>query len=210
MVVVFNRFRVRSADGADRQVLLARLVPRMIAAPVGLEAVPSSPYGAMAPGEEVPVTIDRLRGSLASARYWTQELPRYADRKQKHADIWAILAGISSGVTGLSVWPLLSEGSGLPPKVLLSTMAFLSLLCGLMPRVKNYAELAASAREIASQYGNLTGMLADLVALAGRDGLDDRYQHSARATVTQFEKVKAKKDLLQDLPLRSTREDPVH
>ncbi len=147
-----------------------------------------------------PVSAERVQGCLQSASFWVNELPRYADRQQQRADSWAIAAGILSAITSLAIWPLLEKGSDPPQLVLVSTVALLAAICALVPRVKNYAELAGQARELSSRYGTLTGELIDL---ANADPLD---QQQARAVVTEFQAIKEKKDSLRGLPDRANVE----
>ncbi len=147
-----------------------------------------------------PVSAKRIEVCLQSASFWVDELPRYADRQQQRADSWAIAAGILSAITSLSIWPLLEKGSDPPQLVLVSTVALLAAICALVPRVKNYAELAGQARELSSRYGSLKG---DLIDLANTKPLD---QERARVVVTEFQATKEKKDALRGLPDRAKGE----
>ena len=70
-------------------------------------------------------------------------------------------------------------------------------ICALVPRVKNYGELAGAARELASRYGSLEG---DLLDLSKADPVD---QERARTIVTDFQATKEKKDALRGLPDRT-------
>ena len=97
-----------------------------------------------------------------SANFWVHELPRYADRQQASADFWSILAGILAAITSLAIFPVVANDSGTLVKVLVSAFALAAAICALVPRVKNYAELAGQARELTSRYGGVLGNLIDL------------------------------------------------
>ena len=150
--------------------------------------------------EGVPVTHERIEGCLRSAVFWVNELPRYADRQQRLADAEAIAAGILASVTSLAIFPVLGPQSGVPEKVAISAFALAAAICALVPRVKNYAELAGQARELSSRYGGVTGDLLDLSKAVTID------QDAARALVTEFGSIKEKKDGLRGLPDRETVE----
>lgn len=145
-----------------------------------------------------PISKTRLRMCVDSTTYWAVELPRYANRQQDKADRWALAAGVVGAITGLSAFPTL-ENTGLWGRIAVAAAAFLAAAFALVPRVKNYAEMAGKAREIASAYGPLRGGFVDAYAEmeAGR-GSDD----ARRALVEEFQAVKAKKDELRYLPQR--------
>jgi hypothetical protein len=144
----------------------------------------------------VPVTRERIEGCLRSAVFWVNELPRYADQQQRLADAWAILAGVLAALTSLSIFPVLGEGATDLQRGVVSAAALLAAICALVPRVKNYAELAGQARELSSRYGGVTG---DLLDLAKAEVID---QEAARALVAEFGSIKEKKDALRGLPDR--------
>ena len=85
-------------------------------------------------------------------------------------------------------------------KVVVSLVAFAAALCALVPRVKNYGELAGQARELTSRYG---GVVGDLLDLAKMEALDS---DAARPVVEEFEAIKEKKDGLRGLPDRASAE----
>ena len=152
------------------------------------------------PAEEthgVPVSMERIGICLASATFWTRELPVYADSRQLRADFWAIAAGLLAALTSLSIFPVLGDGSTDLQKWVISIVAFLAAICALIPRVKNYGELAGQARELASRYGSLEGDLLDLSHAKPMD------QERARTVVTEFQATKEKKDGLRGLPDRA-------
>jgi hypothetical protein len=148
----------------------------------------------------VPVSKERIAVCLASATFWTRELPRYADGRQRWADAWAIAAGILAAATSLSIFPVLGDDSTDAQKWVVSIFAFAAAICALIPRIRNYGELAGSARELASRYGSLEG---DLLDLSKADPVD---QDRARTIVTDFQATKEKKDALRGLPDRTTVE----
>jgi hypothetical protein len=139
----------------------------------------------------VPVSIKRLEECRDSAHFWVDALPEYADRNQSKADSWAILAGALAAITSLSIFPVLGEGSGTWVKVIVSAVALASAVAALVPRVKNYGELAGAARVLAAQYGRVYGLLLDVVADGGTN------QAAARAAVAEFNSTKEKKDALR-------------
>lgn len=147
----------------------------------------------------VPISRKRVKECEESARFWTSELPRYADRKQAWADFWSILAGILAAVTSLAIFPVLNEGSPDWAKYVVSGFAFVSAICALIPRVKGFAELSGQARELSSRYGGVVGDLLDLV-----EAPDPFPADAARAVVDEFESIKAKKDSLRGLTERRT------
>ena len=118
----------------------------------------------------------------------------YADSRQLRADFWAIAAGLLAALTSLSIFPVLGDNSTDLQKWAISIVAFLAAICALIPRVKNYGELAGQARELASRYGSLEG---DLLDLSKTDPID---QERARTIVTEFQATKEKKDGLRGLP----------
>ena len=144
----------------------------------------------------VPVSIERIENCLKSATFWVNELPRYADRQQQLADWWAILAGVLAAGTSLAIFPVLGDGSTTLEKWVVSAAALIAAICALVPRVKNYAELAGQARELSSRYG---GVVGDLVDLAHARVID---QDRARDVVNEFAAIKEKKDMLRGLPDR--------
>jgi hypothetical protein len=109
---------------------------------------PVSPQG-------VPVSAERIRNCLRSASFWVNELPRYADRQQQRADSWAILAGVLASLTSLAIFPVLTETTTPLAKAIVSAVALLAAICALIPRVKNYAELAGQARAVVTEFGTI-------------------------------------------------------
>jgi hypothetical protein len=148
----------------------------------------------------VPISRERVKVCLNSASFWVNELPRYADRLQRTADAWAIAAGILAALTSLSIFPIVGDGSSTLAKGVVSAVALAAAICALIPRVRNYAELAGQARELTSRYGGLVG---DLIDLAHAQPVD---QERARQVVTEFGSIKEKKDALRGLPDRATVE----
>ena len=148
--------------------------------------------------DELPISVQRVEGCLASASHWAAVLPEYADRNQRWADFWAIATGVVGALTSLSVWPILSESSTTADKLVLSVGALATAICQLIPRVRNHAELATQAKELAGAYGSLVGKLRDLEA-AGVP------QVPARDIVADYQTTKARKDALRRVPSRHHR-----
>jgi len=142
---------------------------------------------------DVPVSRRRIENCLDSAGFWVQELPRYADREQRWADFWALLAGVVSAVTGLSIWPLLTESTFFG-QALLSAAALFAAISALIPRIFNYGEMAGQARELTSRYGRVLGDLLDI----DQSRLFD--SDTARRVVEEYEAIKERKDSLRRLP----------
>jgi len=143
----------------------------------------------------VPVCTENVRTCLDSAGFWVGELPRYADRNQQKADRWAIASGILAAITSLAIWPLVTESKQTWATVLVSLVALGAAVCALVPRIKNYAEMAGQARELASRYGSIYGKLMDLYNMGANFN-----QPAALQIITEFDATKAKKDALRDLP----------
>lgn len=167
------------------------------------------PQRRTAPGESemdgfVPVSKARLQLCYDSAGFWAGELPRYARFQQSKADVWAIATGVLAAITSLSVFPVVDAGSGNATKLIVAVPAFLAAVAALIPRVKNYAEMAGQARELAPQYGPLVGTFLDL--LEGYDAGVEGEDVARRKALQDFQEVKARKDALRYLPDRSKKE----
>ena len=147
-------------------------------------------------GQTAPVSRERVQNCLTSATFWVRELPRYADRQQRLADGWALASGALAAATGLAIFPILTDASSDFEKLLVSAAAFLAAIFALIPRVKNYAELAGQARELTSRYGGIVGDLLDLTKVQPFPA------QAALPVVTEFEVIKQKKDGLRGLPDR--------
>lgn len=151
----------------------------------------------------VPVCIEGLTECRNSAYFWVNHLPEYADHNQSKADLWSILAGVLAAITSLSIFPLLGQGSGIWDKAIVSAVALASAVSALVPRVKNYGEMAGAARVLAAQYGSVYGRLLDVVAAiqhaANQDAPNQHAanQHAAKVVVAEFDSIKAKKDALR-------------
>ncbi|KGN36046.1 hypothetical protein N798_01140 [Knoellia flava TL1] len=133
---------------------------------------------------------------------WARELPRYANWQQSKADWWSLAAGILAAVTGLSVFPVLDDTSTTTEKGIVALGALLSSICALVPRVKNYGEMAGQARELSTTYGPLVGRLLDSLVQAEAGTAD---QGSLRAVMDDFDRAKARKDTLRFLGRESAR-----
>ena len=140
---------------------------------------------------DVPVSRERLAECRDSAYFWVNALPEYADRNQSKAEFWSILAGVLAAAASLAIFPVLGDGSGTLEKTIVSVVALASAVSALVPRVKNYGELAGTARVLAAQYGSVYGRLLDLIEDARSN------QPAAKTAVAEFNSIKEKKDGLR-------------
>lgn len=174
-----------------------RIPPPEVAEAVDVPAA-LTPEGGPAPplADEVPISAARVEICLASAEHWARTLPQFADLNQRWADFWAIATGIVGALTSLAVWPAFSDDSPAVAKVLVSLGAMATAICQLIPRVRNHAEVAGQAKEIASQYGSLVGRLTDLREAKVPPG-------KGHGLLADFQTTKAKKDSLRRVPVRT-------
>lgn len=114
--------------------------------------------------ETLPESRARVRQCLDSASYWSVALPSYANRMQNAADLWASLAGILAVVTGLAVWTTVANSTSLWAQALVTFIALASGICALVPRIRNYAEMAGAARELTPRIQHSYGLLCNLWA----------------------------------------------
>jgi hypothetical protein len=154
---------------------------------IGLEGTPDpseerTAASTVALPDDVPVSQTNLRLSLDSSRYWIAFLPEYANDMQRRADRWAIAAGLLAALTGLSAWADVEQSSNILLRVVVVVASLSSATCSLVPRVKNYGEMAGHARELCSQYRRVYGHLLDLwhnpkalVTPQARKVIDDFY-----------------------------------
>jgi hypothetical protein len=148
--------------------------------------------------DEIPISLSNLQECLDSARYWIAFLPEYANTMQRRADTWAIMAGLLAAFAGLSVWATIEQSTSTWARVVVAVVSVGSAVCALLPRVKNYGEMAGHARELEARYGQVSGDLLDLwdhqIALPSR---------AAHKAIERFDAIKAAKDAnLRDLPLK--------
>jgi hypothetical protein len=163
-------------------------------------STPVPPAPTVAASDDIPVSVASLQECLDSARYWIQLLPAYANAMQRRADRLAIAAGLLAAITGLSVWTDFQQASNALGRWTVVAVSLLSAMLALMPRVKNYGEMAGHARELSANYGQVSGALLDLWFDQGALGTPD-----ARNTIKRFDEIKAGKDSnLRDLPLKPT------
>jgi hypothetical protein len=147
-----------------------------------------------------PVSEQRLAECVQSARFWTSNLARYADRMQTLADRYAIAAAAISTVTGLAVWGTISSSVGLWGQVAVSLMAFAAAAAAFIPKTKGYGECAVKASSLSSDYGHVYGTLLD--ASKELQSGDSEAQTHARRAVDAFEAVRAEKQRLRPYPSR--------
>lgn len=148
--------------------------------------------------QETDVTLARLLVCLESAAHWADEMPKYAARERRKGNSWAIWSGALAALTGLAVWPLITEQT--PPLVaagLVSGVAFASAICALVLKVNRYTEMAERGQELAGLYGQSLGHLLDLTVAGGP--ID---QQKAHAAVAVFQQAKVRKDKLDRNPPR--------
>jgi len=163
-------------------------------APAPVQPTPTQ----VAASDDIPVSVASLQECLDSARYWIQLLPAYANAMQRRADLLAISAGLLAAITGLSVWTDFQQSSNAVGRWTVVAVSLLSAMLALMPRVKNYGEMAGHARELSANYGQVSGALLDLWFDRSALGTAE-----ARNTIKRFDQIKAGKDAnLRDLPLK--------
>lgn len=149
--------------------------------------------------DDIPISVPRLRKCLVSASYWVIALPKYGDRMQALADRWALAAGVLAILTGLAVWTKLAESASVWAETVVAVAAVLAGVFALVPRIKNYGELAGSARELGAQAKHHYGELLDLWS-----DKDERLDSDvAKERVRNFESVLKDKDRLRYLPTPS-------
>jgi hypothetical protein len=154
--------------------------------------------------QETDVTLARLLVCLESASHWADEMPKYAAREKRSGNRWAIASGSLAALTGLAVWPLLTDQ--VPPLVaaaIVSLIAFVSAMCALVLKVNRYTEMSERGQELAGLYGQALGKLLDLTVA---DGAID--QQKAHATVAEFQQAKVRKDKLDRNPPRGWKGAP--
>jgi hypothetical protein len=118
---------------------------------------------------------------------------------QRRADGYAVAAAFLSVVTSLTVWGVLTEYDSWWAKILASVAAFAAAAAAILPRVKNYAEAAGKARQLATQYGTIKGRLMDAQVWSSANVAEDT---ALRQVVEDFEAIKSGKDSLVPYPKR--------
>jgi hypothetical protein len=154
--------------------------------------------------QETDVTLARLLVCLESAQHWADEMPLYAASEKRKGNFLAIMSGGLAALTGLAVWPLVTEQY--PPlvtAVIVSGIAFSSAIFALVLKVNRYTEMGERGQELAALYGQALGLLLDLTVADGK--ID---QSQARAAIAVFQQAKVRKDKLDRLPRRGARETP--
>lgn len=152
--------------------------------------------------QETDVTLARLFICLESAAYWYDKMPAYADAERRAGNRWAIGSGALAALTGLAIWPLITEQA--PPLVagiVVSGVAFASAICALVSKVNRYTEMAERGQELAGLYGQSLGLLMDLTTAGGVIK-----QPKAHAAVVLFQQTKIRKDKLYRNPPRGEGE----
>ena len=145
-----------------------------------------------------PVSERTVLDCLNSSKYWIAVLPEYANDMQRRADRWAIVAGALSAVGGLGVWLTIMKDARTWVQFAVSAVAFAAAIAALVPRVKNYGEMAGQARQLMTPYGHIEGLLRDAVEQRG-DGWPPH--QDLRGVIEAFDATKASKDTnLRHLP----------
>jgi hypothetical protein len=62
---------------------------------------------------------------------------------------------VLASLTSLAIFPVLTETTTPLAKAIVSAVALLAAICALIPRVKNYAELAGQARAVVTEFGTI-------------------------------------------------------
>jgi hypothetical protein len=146
-----------------------------------------------------PVSSTSIVECLNSAKYWIAVLPEYANDMQRRADRWAITSGVFSAIAGLTVWATIDKSTRVWAQVLVAVISFASAVAALVPRVKNYGEMAGQARQLSSSYGRAEGHLVN----ANNWPAAERNDQVLQKVIEDFDNVKSSKDTnLRDLPPR--------
>lgn len=117
---------------------------------------------------------------------------------QRRADGYAIAAAFLS-IASLAIWGILTESNSWWAKMLASVAAFAAAAAAILPRVKNHAEAAGKARQLATQYGTIKGRLMDAQVWSSANVAEDT---ALRQVVEDFEAIKSGKDSLVPYPKR--------
>jgi hypothetical protein len=116
---------------------------------------------------------------------------------QEIADRWAIAASILGLITGLAVWATVAQSTTLWAQAAVTAVALATGICGVIPRIRNYGEMAGSARGLIPRYARSSGELRSL--WEHQDWLD---RPQAQTVIGTFEAIKEAKDQLRYLPTR--------
>ena len=127
--------------------------------------------------------------------FWSENIGLYADKKRSAATIFAVIAAVLSGITGLGVWATLTESVRLYAVIAVSLVGFATVFAAAVLKYGGYAESAAAAAPLTSEYGHVRGELVDALAVLKSAELPEAHLQASEA-VTQFEEVKRKKDEL--------------
>lgn len=144
-----------------------------------------------------PVAVSDIQACLDSALYWVGALPRYANRMQLTADVFAIVAAVLGVVTGLAIWGTVAESDTYQAQFLVTGVALLAGICAVVPRILNFGEMAGSARGLIARYARSAGELRRY--WEHQEWLD---RPQAETVIETFEAIKEAKDQLRYLPTR--------
>ena len=102
-------------------------------------------------------------------------------------------------VAGLSVWATIDKSTRVEAQVAVAVVSITSAIAALVPRVKNYGEMAGQARQLSSSYGRVEGHLFN----AYQQPEENWNYEVLQRIVEEFDSVKSSKDTnLRDLPPR--------
>jgi hypothetical protein len=117
---------------------------------------------------------------------------------QRLADGYAIAAAVISTVTGLAAWGALAALSAWWAQVAVAVMATATAVVNVIPKVRGYADCAAKAAPLATEYGRSLGELQN--AIEALKGHAPGAKVQALKALDRFQVVKEKKDGLRPLP----------
>lgn len=150
-----------------------------------------------AKGDSPATAVSDVQACLDSALFWVEALPRYANKMQEIADRWAIASSVLGLVSGLAIWATLAQSTTFWAQAIVTGVAFATGVCGVIPRIRNYGEMAGSARGLIPRYARSSGELRSL--WEHREWLD---KPQAQTIVETFQAMKEAKDQLRYLPTR--------
>jgi hypothetical protein len=110
----------------------------------------------------VPPIVEALAEDAAQN---ASGLPRFANRNQSRANLLTATSNTLAALTSLAIWATLQSSPAWWAKIVVASAALASAVLGFLPRIYQWNERAAEARQLASEYGHLYG---DLLEIKGR------------------------------------------
>lgn len=144
------------------------------------------------------ISLRSLELCEESAGFWAANIGRFAARMQRISDRYAITAAVISTITGLAAWGALAASNAWWAQLAVAVMATAAALVNVIPKVRGYAECAAKAAPLATDYGRSLGELEDAIAAVKAQAPDA--QVHARQALDAFHQIKQKKDSLRPFP----------